>query len=225
MSRVFDTVSNILFSFGMDTCASLLQKIDAIYTINKEIIGRINSIKTADVHTSALLPLQNKVPQFQLKIEKTPVDGIQEYLQFSHLLAKNILAKWTTNSKLEEIKDIFNDNIDYNVTNYQQVASLNSKMHQVVSKYELFGESPKAAIELNKFKNNFEIIQTMLGTVDTVFLPMNDSNVLALNQKVDLINKLLQEVSLACTPPSTEEIVQRELEWDQGTNIYIEDSV
>lgn len=58
---------------------------------------------------------------------------------------------------------IFNDKISYKVTSFNDVRYLNEVMLPVATKFELFGISEKALQELEKFKTNFELLQTALG--------------------------------------------------------------
>jgi hypothetical protein len=198
-----------------DTCRILIDKINAIQTVNTEIIGRIKptSGDTIEVYNNRLVLVDaNGPPQYQLTSEKMQVKGNNTILSsLSDIVAFEILCAWTTNSKLETIWDVFNDKIDYNVTTFEQVVSLNDKMLEVVRKYQLFGESDKAKTELSKFKTNFEVLQTMLGSIESKLLSPN-SDIASINQKVDQINKLFKEVSEVCSPVPYTSV----LEWEKG---------
>ena len=71
-----------------------------------------------------------------------------------------------TCSKLESISDIFNDKIEYKCRTFNDLIRLHTSLLPVAEKFELFGESPKAAIELKKFLTNFEILQVGFGFVE-----------------------------------------------------------
>jgi len=79
------------------------------------------------------------------------------------------VTEWERNTRrsvLVQIKDLFNDHLDYSCTMFKDLVVLNQKMLSVAEKYEMFGESPKAKEELEKFKTNFEILQTYFGEIE-----------------------------------------------------------
>ena len=80
----------------------------------------------------------------------------------------------TVNVELEQIKDLFKDKIDYSCKKWSDLVRLNEQMLTVMEQYEMFGESKKAAIELQKFLKNFEKVQVGLGQIEQRMIPGKD---------------------------------------------------
>jgi len=84
-------------------------------------------------------------------------------------------------------------------------------MITVALKYELFGESEKAKKELQKFMQNFEIIQTGLGQIEECLIDATDNSSHEINKKIVNINKeitsLLNNKSVVFGAPSSKSIL------------------
>src|SRR5689334_15398363 len=77
-----------------------------------------------------------------------------------------IISNFKGEKMLTKIPDIFNDNLIYDCRTFDDIKGLNSEMLLVAGKYELFSGGQRAIEELNKFKDNFEILQTFLGEIE-----------------------------------------------------------
>ena len=100
----------------------------------------------------------------------------------------------TVNVELEQIKDLFKDKIDYSCKKWNDLVRLNEQMLIVMEQYEMFGESKKAAIELQKFLNNFEKVQVGLGQIEQRMIPGKD-DMKNINKIISTINENFNKLS------------------------------
>jgi hypothetical protein len=75
------------------------------------------------------------------------------------------MERWRCTPTLIVPLDLFNDRIDYTCNSFQDVIRLNQSLSTVIEKYS-FLDPKRAQVELEKFKNNFEVLQTCLGDVE-----------------------------------------------------------
>jgi len=170
----------------MDSVDMLLAKVTALAKVNGEIIQRINS-KPNKITFEYYLTQNPTTAE-----EKKGCFNIQEVKVNAN--AVGIVKKWTQNVQLTVIKDIFNDKTDYTCKSFEDLVRINGTMLEVVQKYELFGESDKAKLEISKFLSNFEVIQTKLGEIEEELADSN-SQLLQFEEKVKLINDTLVELT------------------------------
>jgi hypothetical protein len=80
-----------------------------------------------------------------------------------------VLLQWAPKSspKFENVPEmnLFNDNVDYIVSNFDQLCRLNTKLMEVARKFTWL-DAKKAAPVLELFKTNLEIVQTLFGEIE-----------------------------------------------------------
>ncbi len=152
----------------MDSTDVILRKIESIAKINDEIINRINSktklIKSFKYYVKESLSDNNskvKYPIFEVKQEKEEEN------------VSKIISEWKKSLSITKIDDVFNDNINFSCKYFNDIIRLNKEMVSVSKKYRLFGETEQSKIELNKFKNNYEVLQTGLGEIELTLIDTN----------------------------------------------------
>jgi hypothetical protein len=139
----------------------LITKIRVISKINQEIIDRIQAQNTKEPVSMVwynFTPNKNTsdVPEYKVEEIKEECLGI------------DVLLAWRKTIKLKKPIDLFNDKLDFNCEKFQDVVRLNESMSIAIEKYS-FLDPKRAASELEKFKDNFEILQTCLGEIDQIF--------------------------------------------------------
>jgi hypothetical protein len=108
-----------------------------------------------------------------------------------------IIKSWKGNP-LTPIQDIFNDKLDFSCNTFDDIVRLNAGLLSTSQKYELFGTSTKAQQELQKFLNNFELLQIFLGQIEEKFIEVPSSRVKyekelqEINQKVNALLPLVK---------------------------------
>jgi hypothetical protein len=121
---------------GSVMAAILLKKIQAIATVNNEIIVRIKSKEKVIFFKYEMGMKRESAFQITLKETKEEID------------AKNISCTWKGPPLMIPIPDIFNDKININCTSFEDLERLNNEILQVSLKYRLFGESDDAKNEM-----------------------------------------------------------------------------
>lgn len=169
----------------------LLKKINAIALVNEEIIARIRAKKEVQTYSYAITTdtsadKKKLVVKCEQVVCKTP--------------AASIVATFKPACKFAEIPDIFNDKISYTCSSFDDLARINQQMLPVARKFDLFGNSDKAVKELEKYKINFELVQTQLGRIEEQLIDAK-SIVAEVQRQVDVVNAAL--VALASLPAVT----------------------
>jgi hypothetical protein len=139
---------------AQDTVATLLQKISALASVNREIASRISSKKEV-TRLEYEIVYDSQKNQFVSAEVATPFD------------ARSITTSWRSKVALNPIEDIFNDNLQFGVAEFDSLMMLNEKMLAVAQKYKLFGESEPAREKLRQFLTNFELVQTAIGSLES----------------------------------------------------------
>lgn len=172
----------------------LLGKIKALAVVNREIIQRIRSkqefrikfnytVIPGGATDKYLLANQSKLSTLFNRVGNThQQQGMivnnynnqneiaKQYFRVStnavYESAYNLLNKWQPKFQIQAIEDIFNDKINYNITNFEQLVTLNEEMLRVAQKYSLFDGTKSALAVLAQFLSNFEVIQLELGIIE-----------------------------------------------------------
>jgi len=169
----------------MSSSDELVAKIRAIGCINREIIERIDSM------ASEMLQCKN----YYVQQKDDPMKGlfyVEEVIENS--LGSTICENWKKSISLKPPLDLFNDKLDYNCQSYKDMVRLNDSLLNIIDKY-MFLDLSRAQIELQKFKINFEIIQTYLGEVDMTFYNLsNDSRLTFYQTELEEINQGIKEL-------------------------------
>jgi len=104
-------------------------------------------------------------------------------------LGSDIIDNWKKPIQLLKPIDLFNDKLDYRCSSFADVIRLNESMLNVIEKYT-FLDPNRAHGELEKFKQNFEILQTCLGEIDGTFYSLsNGSKLKQYRDELEDINK------------------------------------
>jgi hypothetical protein len=167
----------------------------AISKVNDEIIKRITSKKSHIFPSYFLSQYLNStsIPQFK----------IEESLSQS---GNTIISNWKRNAEsphqMQIPIDLFNDKLDFSCENFNDVQRLNEEMTKVLAKYT-FLDPIRAAPEIDKFLNNFEVLQIFLGEIEE-HLMQSEYLLSHYTQEITKINNSLLNLSikgLQFTPP------------------------
>jgi hypothetical protein len=167
----------------MDEGEILMTKIRVICKINQEIIDRIQAQGTEEQISIVSYDVALKVNK-DSDIPEYKVEEISEQCQ-----GIDVVKAWKNRIELRTPIDLFNDKLDYKCDSFDDVVRLNDSMSRVIEKYS-FLDSKRAASELHKFKDNFEILQTCLGEIDQVFYSVpQESRLIQYRTEVEEINQ------------------------------------
>jgi len=118
------------------------------------------------------------------------------------------------------IKDLFNDKLNYNILEYNDLVLINNKMLEVAEKYKMFGESEPVNTELSKFLQNFEMIQVELVQIEEK-IQDTDSELKKLEAEVKNINERLSNFKNSKNIVGN--FVKSEVTFSWGTQCYPSD--
>eukprot|EP01119_Soliformovum_irregulare_P014160 TRINITY_DN3857_c0_g1_i1.p1 TRINITY_DN3857_c0_g1~~TRINITY_DN3857_c0_g1_i1.p1 ORF type:complete len:242 (+),score=44.63 TRINITY_DN3857_c0_g1_i1:82-726(+) len=157
------------------------RKFDAIFTVNKEIIARINQ------HPSSVLVDF----AYSLKIEegRKTLELVEQKITKQK---KQLLTCWKPSVQLRPIKDLFNDKIDWTCKRFEDVVHLNDQLHEVCHKYEMFEGTSPALEAIQNFLTNMEILQQLLGEIESILQPP-DSKMQEVTPQIQAINTFLSQ--------------------------------
>lgn len=111
-----------------------------------------------------------------------------------NLEVRAVIAGWRPSRQLLTIDDLFNDRINYTVTNFEDLVRLNKEIHRVAIKYRMFEGSSRALAILQQFLSNFEILQQLLGEIEAMLqsVPSYKEEIVArlipINQQIAEVN-------------------------------------
>lgn len=155
-----------------DDSEMLHRKIEGLYRLNQEIINRINhQIKTGQslvVYEYMIIPVKSDYAPLQYYVNE-----IQNNVQI-----KDIVDKWRvpSDSIVPEIPDPdetlygkHGEIMDMECTCYSDLVRIN-KQYVVAEKYVTMLREPSAVKFGHKFKRNFELVQLLLGSIETLLL-------------------------------------------------------
>lgn len=144
----------------------LLGKIKALAVVNREIIQRIQSKRSVRIKFNyAVIP--GVTTDKYLSVNSSKLSSLfghhgnihqQQELIYNNYRNQNennkryfststnavnenaykLLNKWQPRYAIKAIDDIFNDKINYDITNFEQLVNLNEEMLRVAQKYSLF---------------------------------------------------------------------------------------
>jgi hypothetical protein len=125
-----------------------LQKIDAMVTSNNALIQQINA--------------QNGSVNLITYIITRQADGKHVVTeQTTTSPAKTVIAQWEVSIELSRVPDIFNDKLNFQCANFQDLVRLNVGMADIAHRFKYLQDKP-AIVELNKFLSNYCLIQMAL---------------------------------------------------------------
>lgn len=101
-----------------------------------------------------------------------------------------MMSSWRSSVQLRPVEDFFNDKINYSCTTFDDVVRLNEEMHKVCQKYKLFGATEDALRVISDFQSNLEIIQQMLGEIETLLQPAT-SRLAEISSQVNVANEAM----------------------------------
>jgi hypothetical protein len=158
----------------------LIEKIKAIGSVNQEIINRINTQGEERMQTMSY-------SIHQKESENKMLFFVEENVE--ETCGSTIIASWKKDITLKIPIDLFNDKLDYKCSTFEDIVRLNTSMLFVIEKYT-FLDPKRAQSELEKFKNNFEVLQTCLGDIDGIFYNIsNDSKLNYYRTELEDINQ------------------------------------
>jgi len=159
-----------------------LEKMGAIYTINQEIIDRIQSKESFSSY-SYHLEISVKTNRLEL-IEK---EHKQDYAEF---MEKYTIPKTPS---LTVIEDLFKDNLNYNCRKFNDLCHLNTEMIKVAKQYLMFGGSQESIEVLELFKSNYEVLQVLLGDIEGKYTDIISYHE-EFTEQVNRINETIMEL-------------------------------
>jgi len=169
----------------------LIGDIKTVALINQELILRINQIGDETTQFTNYY--------IQARPEPSPEKGfffIEQVVE--ELPRSSLLENWKKSITLKKPIDLFNDKINFNCTNFQDITRLNESMLGVIDKF-LFLDPKRAQSELVKYKSNFETLQQCLGEIEGALNNVTnfyESKLKAYQSEVDDINTRLNGVFL-----------------------------
>jgi len=89
--------------------------------------------------------------------------------------------------------DLFGDKIDFTCTNFDDLCRVNAAMVVTLAKY-YFLEPTRTRPEIEKFKNNLELIQQLLGEIEGHFTSSLRSSFSEIQEKLESANDILKTV-------------------------------
>lgn len=105
--------------------------------------------------------------------------------------ASDIIHKWRPSNVPEFMNtremNLFNDNVNYQISSFADLQALNEKVAQTATKFEWFDEKKSAPV-LQNFLINLEIIQTMIGSLDEMLLDRRTEDISEIHQEAAAIN-------------------------------------
>jgi hypothetical protein len=144
----------------------ILRKIISIQAINKEIIERIEKSRR-DFGPFGSHVISGR----QLVLDPTTRTTIR--MEETKLPCSKIIATWNPKAapKFNNTSDmnLFNDNLDYTVASFDDLVRLNAKIKDVALKFTWLDPRKSEAV-LIQFKDNMEILQTLLGSVESMLI-------------------------------------------------------
>jgi hypothetical protein len=169
----------------------LMTKIRVICKSNQEIIDRIQAQGTEEKKSSIV-----SIVSYDVTLQPNTMD-IPEYKVneiSEQCLGIDVVKAWRNRIELRTPIDLFNDKLDYKCDSFDDVVRLNDSMSRVIEKYS-FLDPKRAASELQKFKENFEILQTCLGEIDQVFCSVRqESRLIQYRTEVEEINQRFRKL-------------------------------
>jgi hypothetical protein len=141
-----------------DTIEQLIAKATEIHTDNKARI--------ADISTRPPLKLRS---YWLNPVEKHAGYTVPVVESVCHRPAAEIVAEWHPSGGFAAIDDVFNDDLQFDITTFGMAVTMNEKMVKTMSKYRLFGEgSLEGKRVLVKFVDNYRRINTELQNLQHV---------------------------------------------------------
>jgi len=194
----------------MANADTLIPKVKAIGAVNKEIISRINAKRVTTVAcdfkylitevrnqplTFKTTTSTNVVP-LQLKVDEVVVDSS----------AGKIIDSWQKSVKLQVPIDLFKDKVDYTCEKFSDIERLNGALLTVIEQY-LFLDPVRASSEIEKFKNNMEILQTCLGEIEQALVQKESQ----LEEKQEQVDEINRKIAALFQAPSILHVVDKGL--------------
>ena len=165
----------------MANIAERLRQIDAMVIANNELIQQINA--------------QNGNINLITYVITRQADGKHAVAeQTATSPAQTIVAQWKGSIELTQVPDVFNDKINFQCGNFQDLVRLNRDMSIVAHKYDLFGDGPRAINEINKFESNYRRIQTALRQVLELINTGGRGHLADIEEQLQCINSYVAEL-------------------------------
>jgi len=163
-----------------------MQKVKAIHKVNKEISARINRAASGKKQQVARQLLIDPTSRTNVIMKDTP------------LSYESLIKNWKPRS-VPQFRDVpemklFNDVINYSITSHEDVLLLNDKLLEVAMKFEWL-DPRKAVAVVDLFKANLEIVQTLLGDIETLILPPRDVGINALEAEGAILEVQLKALA------------------------------
>jgi hypothetical protein len=165
----------------MEESDILMNKIRDYSKTNLDLIDRIQAQGTEEQITRtsydiSLVENKTGVPEYKVVEVEEECNRIE------------IIKSWRKRIDLKRPIDLFNDNLEYRCDSFDDVVRLNDSMSRVMEKYT-FLDSKRAAAELQKFKDNFEILYASLIEFDQFFHVKQESKLGQYKAEIEEINK------------------------------------
>jgi hypothetical protein len=164
----------------MTSVEERLRKVDAMVTANNELIQQINA--------------QNGAVNLITYVITRQADGKHVATeQTTTNPAQTVIAQWRGPTELTQIPDIFNDKLNFRCVEFQDLVRLNRDMVTVAHKYKLFDSGP-AIQEIDKFENNYRLIQTALRQLLEIINTGGRGHLADIQYQLESINSCVAEL-------------------------------
>eukprot|EP01125_Pyxidicula_operculata_P005165 TRINITY_DN1878_c0_g2_i3.p1 TRINITY_DN1878_c0_g2~~TRINITY_DN1878_c0_g2_i3.p1 ORF type:complete len:208 (-),score=37.38 TRINITY_DN1878_c0_g2_i3:681-1304(-) len=137
-----------------------MENIRAISKINNEIIEQIKQRRSVTKHSYSIhINCDFDTSRLSLDLSE----------QYDNRQSDWIIQSWkpTMTSSFKQVRDMFNDNLNYDCQSFSDLENLNSKMLETALKFEMSGDI-EAYPYLMEFKDNFEVIQVELSNLESI---------------------------------------------------------
>jgi len=165
----------------MDSASAheILRKIEAISNVNAHIISRLQKKRTI-------------VVGYSYEIEHTNFFNLEVKEKRETMEGSELLDLWKTDIKLTVVPNPEGlDTIDYSCSTFQDLLRLNQQMLSIARLYH--SKSSSSYSYLNKFLENYELIQVELGSLEELMFD-SESKYNVLKSQVDEVKKKLDQV-------------------------------
>lgn len=176
-----------LLNFNIKLYNELLN-IEKIIFKEKDFIINFNYRVTMNIET---IQITNQTKDMRRRERNIDDEDIER--KFIDKVKYNYNNFWieTTNKNLEQIDDIFNENINIKLNSYEDIGLLLNNYLKTLKKCENLNEKTQLYI-LNKLKSNNEIIQIIMGSINEKLneIQDNSNNFEKLNLFINFYNNL-----------------------------------
>jgi hypothetical protein len=157
-----------------------LRKITAMVTANNELIEQINAQKGSVNLITYVITRQ--ADGKHVVTEQTTTSP-----------AQTVVAQWEVSTELTKIPDVFNDRLNFQCANFQDLVRLNRDMAEIAYRFKFLRDEP-AIVELNKFLSNYCLIQMALKQLFQLINTGGRGHLADIQRQLQSINSCVAEL-------------------------------